>query len=287
MADSIEVEPTRTREQAIAEPANNGQELTATTEPAGDQVQATDERSAGVIWTPRFIAVFALILILGLSADSLLVQARNNGYLAGNGIFLVHVALIFMIWLAIIVRARSAWIRLGGVFGCIWAIFSGINLIVTLQPVGPSAPILSHLDAAFSSALLGCYICLSIERTPLRRWDAWFFSIAPIIAICFVTVLFFLTPADTRSFSTIEDAIAGIANILCLLLWWGRPSCWKVEPGVTLLFGAAPLLILLLSIPGLADSDTNFFLWEIMLLCILLGAIRFLQGELRRKPAHM
>lgn len=281
MADSIEVEQTRTREQTVAGPANAGQEVTATPEPVVDQMK--DELSAGVIWTPRFIGIFALILIVGLSADSLLVQARDNGYLAGNGILLAHVALIFVVWVAIIARARSAWIRLGGIFGCIWAIFSSINLIITLQSVSPNAPILSHLNAAFSSAMLGCFICLSIERTPLRRWDAWFFTIAPIVAICFVIMLFLLTPAENRSFSTIEDAIAGIANILSLLIWWARPSCWKMEPGVTFLFGAVPLIILLLSIPGLANSDTNFFFWEIMLLCILLGAIRFLQGELRRK----
>jgi hypothetical protein len=189
-------------------------------------------------------------------------------------------------WVVIIVQTGSVWIRLGGIFGCIWAIFSAINLIITLHSISPNAPILAHLDAAFSSALLGCYTCLSIERIPLRRWDAWFFSIAPIIVICFVTGLFFLTPADSRSFSTIEDAIAGIANVLSVLIWWARPSCWKVVPGLTFLFGIAPLIILLLSIPGLADGDTNFFFGEVMLLCILLGTTRFLQSELRRKLAH-
>jgi hypothetical protein len=287
MADSIEIEPMGTGEQTVTEPANEAQETITTPEPGVDQVQRADEVPAGVIWTPRFIVIFALILIVGLSADSLLVQARDNGYLPGNVVLLVHLAFIFVMWVVIIVQARSLWIRLGGIFGCIWAIFSAINLIITLHSISPNTPILAHLDAAFSSALLGCYICLSIERIPLRRWDAWFFSIAPIVAICFVMALFFLTPTDSRSFSTIEDAIAGIANVLCLLIWWARPSCWKVVPGITFLFGVAPFTILLLSIPGLADGDTNFFFWEVMLLCILLGTIRFLQGDLRRKLARM
>jgi hypothetical protein len=284
MADSIEIEPMGTGEQTVTESAN--QETIIAPEPVVDQAQRTDEVPIRVIWTPRFIVIFALILVVGLSADSLLVQARDNGYLAGNGILLAHLTPIFIMWVVIIVQARSVWIRLGGIFGCIWAIFSVINLIITLHSISPNAPILAHLDAAFSSALLGCYICLSIEQIPLRRWDAWFFSIAPIIVICFVTGLFFLTPADSRSFSTIEDAIAGIANVLSVLIWWARPSCWKVVPGLTFLFGIAPLIILLLSIPGLADSDTNFFFGEVMLLCILLGTIRFLQSELRRKLAH-
>jgi hypothetical protein len=284
MADSIEIEPMGTGEQTVTESAN--QETIIAPEPVVDQAQSTDEVPIRVIWTPRFIVIFALILVVGLSADSLLVQARDNGYLAGNGILLAHLTPIFIMWVVIIVQARSVWIRLGGIFGCIWAIFSAINLIITLHSISPNAPILAHLDAAFSSALLGCYICLSIEQIPLRRWDAWFFSIAPIIVICFVTGLFFLTPADSRSFSTIEDAIAGIANVLSVLIWWARPSCWKVVPGLTFLFGIAPLIILLLSIPGLADGDTNFFFGEVMLLCILLGTIRFLQSELRRKLAH-
>lgn len=286
MADSIEIEPMGAGEQTASEPANEIEEPLTTPEPVANQAQRTDESPVGGIWTPGFIVIFALILVVGLSADSLLVQARDNGYLAGNGILLAHLTPIFVMWVVIIVQTRSFWIRLGGIFGCIWALFSAINLIITLGSISPNAPILAHLDAAFSSALLGCYICLSMERIPMRRWDSWFFSIAPIVAICFVTVLFFLTPADDRSFSTIEDAIAGIANVLSVLIWWARPSCWKVVPGLTFLFGVAPLIILLLSIPGLADGDTNFFFGEVMLLCILLGAIRFLQSELRRKLAH-
>jgi hypothetical protein len=291
MAESImrsdaETELAQSEEKDVAEPARKVQETAATHEPVVEHAKTSNEVSAAVIWTPRFIVIFALMLVLGLSADSLLVQARDNRYLAGNLIFLAHVALIFIVWVVLIVRVRSVWVRLGGIFGCIWAIFSSTNLLITLQSIDPEAPILAHLNAAFSSALLGCYICLSINRTPLRRWDSWFFSIAPFVTVCFVIVLFLLTPADSRSFSTIEDGVAGIANILSVLVWWSRPSCWKMQPGVTFLFGVAPLIILMLSIPGFANSDTNFFFWEIMLLCILLGAIRLLQGELRRKPVH-
>ncbi|HLI07427.1 MAG TPA: hypothetical protein VKV40_12730 [Ktedonobacteraceae bacterium] len=283
MAESIEAEPTETIEKVGAEPAKIVQ---VTTEVTTVQEPVTDHVEVGVIWTPGFIVVFALMLIIGLSADSLLVQARDNGYLPGNGILTVHVILIFVTWVAIIAWARSAWTRLGGIFGCIWAIFLTLNLVITAYPVNPNAPILAHLNAAYSSALLGCYICLSMERVPLRRWDAWFFSIAPFVAVCFVLALFLLTPAADRSFSTIEDAIVGIANILSFLVWWARPSCWETEPGVTFLFGVAPLTILLLSIPGLANGDTNFFFSELLLLSILLGAIRFLQGELRWKALH-
>ena len=268
-------------------PAPNVQEAVAEVqEPAIGRVTASEPVPVQVIWTPRFIILFVLTLVLGLSIESLLVQARDNGYLAENGILLVHIALISVFWIAIIVRARSPWARLGGIFGCIWAVFFSIFLVITLQRISPNAPVIPHLNAAFSSALLGCYICLSIDQTPFDRWDAWFFSIAPILAACSVIAVFFLTPADGRSISTIEVGVVAIANILSLLVWWIRPSCWKTQPGVTFLFGAAALILLLLAIPGLSDNDTNFFLRQVMLLSILLGAMRTLQGEMRRYPAR-
>jgi hypothetical protein len=194
---------------------------------------------------------------------------------------LAHVALVSICWIAIIVRARSSWVRLGAVFGCVWAVFLSIFLVITLNRISPNVPVLPLLNTAFSSALLGCYICLSIDRTPVYRWDTWFFSIAPIVAACSVIAAFFLGPSDSRSLSTVEVGIIATATVLSLLVWWLRPSCWKTQPGPTFLFGAASLILLLLAIPGLSDNDTNFFLRQVMLLCILLAAMRTLQSELR------
>lgn len=246
----------------------------------------SEQVPAQVIWTPRFIIIFVLTLVLGLSAESVLVQARDNGYLAENGILLVHVVPIFFCWIAIIVRARSPWTRLGGIFGGIWAIFFGIFLIITLHRISPFSQVLLLLNTGYSIALFGGYICLSVDRTAVHRWDTWFFSIAPVFAAGFVIALFLLTAPDGRSLITVETAIIAIANILSLLVWWLRPSCWKAHPGTTFLFGTAALILLLLAIPHLNDNDTSFYLRQIMLLCILLGTMRVLQGELRRRQLN-
>ena len=275
-------------QEAVAAPQELAMELIpASQELAIELIPASSEHVPQIIWTPRFIILFVLTLVLGLSAESLLVQARDNGYLAENGILLVHVALISICWIAIIVRARSAWPRLGAVFGCIWAVFLSIFLAITLNRISPNVPVLPLLNSAFSIALLGCYICLSIDRTAVSRWDSWFFSIAPIVAACAVIAIFLLAPPDSRSFGTIEVGIIATANVLNLLVWWLRPSCWQTQPGAAFLFGTASLILLLLAIPGLSDNDANFFFRQVMLLCILLGAIRTLQGELRYEPPTM
>ena len=44
-----------------------------------------------IIWTPRFIIIFALTLVLGLSIESLLTQGWFDGYYSGLWIFQVEV----------------------------------------------------------------------------------------------------------------------------------------------------------------------------------------------------
>src|SRR5260221_10758856 len=41
-----------------------------------------------------------------------------------------------------------------------------------------------------------------------------------------------------RSLKALENSIATIALILCILVWWLRPTSWKTQPGPTLLFGS-------------------------------------------------
>ncbi|MDQ2714802.1 MAG: hypothetical protein M3Z08_07850 [Chloroflexota bacterium] len=238
-----------------------------------------------IIWTPRFIVIFALILALGLSAESAVTQGWQNDLYAGSWVLLSHVVLIAPCWFIIAMRPRSLWARLGGIFGCLWVVFVSINFIITLFPLNVNAPVIAHLNAASSSALLGAYICFSIEHTALHRWDSWFFGFAFIGGSAAVILAYFLAAADTRGLSTLESGVAATATILCVLIWWLRPSCWKTQPGPTLLFGLAPTIQLLLAIPNVTFSDTNFFLTQVALLCILLGALRTLQGQLVRSKA--
>jgi hypothetical protein len=236
-----------------------------------------------VIWTPRFMVIFALTLTMGLSAESVLTQGWTSHYYAGQWVLMGHVAVIFACFIAIMIVTRSWWLRVGTIFGCIWAIFTGINLVVSFYQLDPGSPIPAYLNAIISCALLGAYICLSTERTPFTAWDSWFFRFALIIGAGSVLLSYFIKPLVERSVSIIESAAAAIAVIFCVLVWWLRPSCWKTQPGPTFLFGVMPAFILLLSIPSLGRGATNLYLSQVALLAVILGSMRILQGELRRR----
>ena len=281
MADSVtqpETNATEISDQPVLKPDEQPTENTQ-----AHPLAAASTDPSTIIWTARFIVIFALTLGLGLSAESLLVLGWANHDYAAQWPLLAHVAAIFACLLALILTARSRWIRLGGVFGCLWAVFTSINLIVTFYPLDPTSPIPAYLNATICSALLGAYICLSIEHTPFTAWDTWFFRFILIIGICGVPLAYFLKPAVDRSLSTIESAAAAIGLVFCILVWWLRPSCWKTQPCPTFFFGLTPTVLLLLSIPALGNGSNNVFLSQVALLSLLLATMRTLQGELKYK----
>src|SRR5260370_33765285 len=92
-----------------------------------------------VIWTPRFIVIFVLTLVIGLSIESLLTQGWLNHLYTGQWIFQAHVILIFFCWLALAVLAHTGWVRIGSIFGCIWALFMTLNLIIIALNADPTS----------------------------------------------------------------------------------------------------------------------------------------------------
>jgi hypothetical protein len=236
-----------------------------------------------VIWTPRFIVIFALTLSMGLSAESLLTQGWTSHYYAGQWVIMGHVAAIFACFIAIMMVTRSWWLRVGSLFGCTWAIFTAINLVLSFYKLDPASPIPAYLNAIISCALFGAYICLSTERTPFTAWDIWFFRFALIIGTGGVLFSYFVKAPIERSVSIIESSAAASAVIFCVLVWWLRPSCWKTQPGPTFLFGVMPAFILLLSATTLGRGATNLYLSQVALLAVLLATMRTLQSELRRR----
>ena len=252
---------------------------------------------ATVIWTPTFIVVFAMMMIVGLSAESIFNQAWASSVIDLKWVLLIHVAVILGGWIAVLRVTRSRWIRLGGVFMCIWLLFTTLNIISHFFQLDTSSPIPAYLNATTSSALLGAYTCLSLEfahptlvpnvpNVPRStRWDNWFFKLAVIVGISCVALAFILTPAAKRSFVGLENDIALIALALSTLVWWLRPSCWKTQPGVTFLLGVSSFITLYLSIIHVYSGDYSFFS-QVALLALILGTARLLQGERVLKSLH-
>jgi hypothetical protein len=212
---------------------------------------------------------------------NILTQAWLNGYYSSDWAFQAYAAPIFGCWIALLLRARSPWVRMGAIFGCIWSIFSSISFVLDLFSVSPHSLIVAHLNAAMYSALLGSYICLSIARTPMYRWDSWFFRLVPILSGSTIVVAYFLAPTQPPALDYLEHVIALVALSLSVIVWWIRPSCWRTQPGPTLLFGLVPFILVLFAIPNAATLETFFFFTLAMLLSLLLGIMRLLQCELR------
>lgn len=264
-------------------PPGNNVEVTNPGQEEGADINGLQEKKV-VIWTPRFMVMFALVAIIWLSVASLLTQSwQNNLPLAypSSKILLIEATLVFGGWVVLLVRERAGWLRLGSLFGCVWGIL--VLLGFTLQTVVPRLDdsLVTYLSTMPSIVLLGGYACFSAHRTPLRRWDHYCITLLPLLAILVVLGLYLLTPPDGRSSENIESWIGIAARSLSIGLWWLRPSCWRIQPGVTALFGFASLLSLLLSIPTLITGDEVFFLPQVALLCMLLGLLRILQGERR------
>ena len=267
--------------ESLVQPDKNPTEeaVATTTEDSGPSAEDI-QQTPPIIWTPRFIVIFALALVVGLTAEGLLAEGWVNRVYPSAWILLVHAILALGGWTFTLVRARSWWIRSGAIFACVWALFACLNALMRMHVVDSSPAIIAHVVAAICSALLGAYICLSLDRTPLHRWDAWFFRLSLVLGSGGVALIYFLTPAESRSLAILEGDLSATALFLSVFVWWLRPSCWRARPGPTFLFGMAPAMMLFLAIPGIVDAGTNFFLTQVVFLCIILGIMRLVQCEL-------
>ena len=250
------------------------------------------------IWTPRFLLVFAITLVLGVSADSLLASGWSTGLFTGDGSLLIlgHCLLVILGWLVLGIVTRSRWVRIGCVFGGICTLFLITNVFFILFGGDPTSPSQAYINVATCTALLGAYIGLSIEGTLLHAWDFWLFLLITVLGSVGVVLTYLLTPQ--ASIITIENAVAAATLIAACLVWWARPSCWKKCSGPTFIFGIVPVIQLLMALvngslhtffllqvltPRISAyaNINNFFFAQFILLCLLLGCMRLAKSEIR------
>jgi hypothetical protein len=264
---------------------------------ASDREETLDVPRGRGIWTPGFILAFVLVLVLGVSAESVISQAWANGVIASPVWFLeAHIILLALGWLVLGIVTCSTWIRTGSVFGIIGAGFMMFDIIMVRQNINAGSPLQSSINAATCVALLGAYVGLSVEGTLLTGWDSWLFLLTPALSAIGVGLVYRFTPQP--NLMTIENAVATAALISCTLFWWGRPSCWRKQPGPTLLFGLIPVFLFCVA---LADSSmhsffllqvtssfispdqnvNNAFFAQMALLGLFLGCMRLSKGEIQ------
>lgn len=246
----------------------------------GIQAAGTGTEERLIIWTPTFIALFALTLVVGLSLTTILIQGWLNGHYSDKSVLLASMPLLFCAWIAVLIKAHSAWVRAGAIFGCFWSLFTAGNF--WLLVVDPQSASVIQINIAADSALLATFICLSLADTPFRLWDTWFFRLLPLLAIIILGASYLHSFKEVDAFYRVESTGGTLLLYLCIAVWWLRPSCWHNQPGPAFLFSIAPLTILLFVLSDSAGRERIFFFQQIFLLCILLGTLRILQGELRR-----
>ena len=233
-----------------------------------------------IFWTPQFIMLFTLTVVTGLSAASILTEAwMNNRY--QSSLILSGFAIAIIISLIVLTRsASSLWMRLGTVFGYLWAIFSLVTFF--LPTTGPISLIRVQLLAATSSTLLGFSICLSTHRTHIRRWDTLLFWLAPPLGACILILYILFHPIHNGHIRGLLDTATTLLLTFASGIWWLRPSCWHKQACPTLLFGLAPLITIFVTYWAGDAIGTRLFLSQLALLCILLGIMYTIQGERTR-----
>lgn len=268
--------------------------------PEGQQVPQIDELAErpapgmATIWTPRFFLLFSLILVLGLSAASLLTQGWFTSLYRADWLIPTQILLAACSWLGLGKVTRSRRVRLGSLFGVLSSLFLLLTVLLNLQGLSPAAPLQSYLNVATCMAFLGASIGVSSKSTLLTTWDTWLFFLVPVLTAIGVALTYYLTPL--ASVLTSENALATAALIASCLFWWFRPSCWQKLPGPTFLFGLVPVILLALAgvnhslhsfflmqvtwphIDVLRNAN-NFFFAQVVQLCLILGCLRMIRGE--------
>ncbi len=239
--------------------------------------------SLPIIWTPRFIMLFFLTAVIGLSLESLLTQGWLNKAYKAEWVLLIHVLLILTSLIVLSIKTRSPWIRTGGIFGCIWAVFMGASYIATLFGISGRSLVTLQFQAVTACALLATYICFSTHHIAFRRWDSIFFWLVPLVGGCAIAILYILSRTDPHHTRVLISVTITVLLSLCVVIWWLRPSCWRSQPCITFLFGIAALLLLRVPLFGNDTLGTPFFFSQVLLLCVLLGVIRVVQGEIRNQ----
>lgn len=295
MADSVTQPDTNDPDSSrVAETAQNNYVLEASEPvtlaeqpPAAMEAAASSAQKLSTIWTPRFITAFVLILIIGMSLDSILSQDWVTGYGGEFWVLFPHAIIVLGSWIAALVIVQSLWVRLGSIFGCVWTTFTALNVLASYLHFFHTPDVVASTNALISCSLLGLSICLSMNSIAPGRWDTWFFRLVIPAGIAIAAIPYALTFASNPQLSALESDVAFAAVLLSLLTWWLRPSCWKSQPGPTLLFGIVPAILLYLAIPGTVTRMTNVFFLETLDLCMFLGILRIIQGDRQRNKARL
>jgi len=236
-----------------------------------------------IIWTPLFIGVFGVLLVLCLSFASVFTQGWLNGYYSATAIYTLYLCLIGAIWIALLITTPGTWIRIGAVSGVIWSALQGFQFWLINSAHANQISLITSSATATDCALLITNLLLVTGYAPLRhKGEIWLVRLLFVIGIAIVVAGSFLSHSVNSLFLTSEQYIAPVALLLTVTIWWLRPACWRTQPGPMFLLGGAAALYILISLPGI-KGEANFFFHQVFLIAMLLGGTRLLQEAIRQR----
>ncbi len=239
-----------------------------------------------VIWTPGFIAIFGLIIIVGLGAASVITQGWTNSYYPLGLILILYHIPILVGGIVLFRRAQSSWLRRGVLLSIPWLFISAIYYWITYDSLDQVSTLTLHLQAAAGIALACAYLCLSLAYIPSNRWDIWFFRLTPVVLIIAIGVRLYLRLYVGSLLGNIETIVYNEALYFSLFTWWLRPARWKYQAGPSFLFGLFPLITIIATLSSVSTTDKRFFFMQIAFLALFLGILRLIRQEARSIPAY-
>jgi hypothetical protein len=250
-----------------------------------DSAVTQQEESAGkdpIIWTPPFIIFFTLFTGLGLGIATLLTFIwLNSAMYSPAHLFMLYGGITFLCWLLVIVKGRLLWTRIGGIAGCLWALFMVIEYWFIAHGIDSQSDTLMQIHLATGCTLLGASLCLSYARTRVNRWDTLLGWLIPLCICTYLALSYIHAPAGIPKVLYLEGRLVTLSLMLSVVVWWLRPASWAIQPGLTFFFGVIALLQLYLTLSAQFYNENTLLFQQVVFLAVILSALRVYQAEKR------
>ncbi len=246
----------------------------------------TRKNRSPVIWTPGFIVIFGLIVVLGLAAASVITQGWTNGYYPLGLVLILYHIPVLIGWIILFRLTRSFWLKWSTLLGIFWIVLSCSYYWGTYNTLDQISTLTLHLQATAGIVFAGVYLCFSLAYLSESRWDVWFFRLVPIGLIAVLGITLYVRLYTGTLLGNTEVVMSNEVQLFSLCVLWLRPACWKAQPGPTFLFGLFPFITVAILLVATGTLSQRFFFTQVALLAMFLAILHLIRQEMLHIPGH-
>jgi len=216
------------------------------------------------IWSLRFLKQFSGIVVIGLSAASVLTNTVLNGTLSAEVVFTMHILVVCIVFILLWRQSQRYEVRLACIAGLLWGCASIITNILLFIPSVETLFIIHTLNLLAGVCLFSALGAISLIVIPLRHKGRITFTILmagiPLAAIlAFILTLHNEPPyTDHPEFIFLYESLL-VVDCATIIFWCARPALWKYLCIPTLLIGIGVGIQLLLILPFIGDIGIHVF----------------------------